>query len=182
MPLSRNLIWSGIFAPHPIFFFEMENPVSITRLTYISKYRVHYGDKKPFEELHDILNSARRNNSTKNVTGALIFDDEWFVQALEGESDDVMSILRKVEADHRHIDVKIIETATVPSRCFGNWWMGGLVRSGKTASLFVPYLVDGRFDPSHMTADQILSLMVALTAAGADRELAPNANDQVKVA
>jgi hypothetical protein len=146
--------------------------MSLVRIVYLSKYKLlpSFGDY--MGQLKDILASAQRNNEPRNVTGALLFDDEYFVQALEGEEADVKVIFGKICQDNRHFDITVVEKANVPSRLFANWWMAGLLKAGKTAALFEPYQRDGRFDPLKMTANEILSLMQALTAAGLDRRLA----------
>ena len=149
--------------------------MSLIRIVYISKYKLHKIVDEYIDTLTDILRSAQRNNKPRNVTGALLFDDEYFVQALEGEEADVKAIFDKICKDDRHFQITCIEKTAVKARIFGNWWMAGLLKSGKTAALFEPYQRDGRFDPSKMTADEILSLMQALTEAGLDRRLAADA-------
>ena len=146
--------------------------MALTRLIYFSEYRISVAAKRPMQVLNEILDSSIRNNQPRNVTGALIFDSDWFVQTLEGERADVLAIFKKIEQDKRHAHVTLVEVKSVDERHFGNWWMGALVRNSKTAAIFDPYLRDGRFDPANMTGDEILSLTIALAEAGVGRRLA----------
>jgi hypothetical protein len=144
----------------------------LVRIIYLSKYKLLPSFADYMGQLKDILASSQRNNKPRNVTGALLFDDEYFVQALEGDEADVKVIFDKICQDDRHFNLTVVEKANAPSRVFANWWMAGLLKAGQTAALFEPYQRDGRFDPLKMTANEVLSLMQALTVAGVDRRLA----------
>jgi hypothetical protein len=126
--------------------------MSLIRIVYVSKYKIppRLGFGAYIKDIKDILASAQRNNKARNVTGALLFDDAFFVQALEGEEADVKAIFAKIGADQRHYEITAIMEAAAPSRLFGNWWMAGLLKSGMTASLFELYRRDGKFDPSKL--------------------------------
>lgn len=97
----------------------------------------------------------------------------WFLQALEGQRDVVWKTFKRIEEDERHSDVMIVEVTDVPTRLFGNWWMGLAQLDEGTAPTFKPYLQDGRLKPHEMTAQQILALMIDLSKIGLSRELLP---------
>jgi len=146
--------------------------MAVQRLAYFSSFGLEPGRGYLIRQLNDILRVSNRNNQTKGITGALIFDMNWFVQVLEGDRDVVWSVFQKIERDERHRDVKLVEFVTVPGRYFGNWWMGCAEFNEDLAATFRPYLRNGQFHPPDMSALEILSLMVDLSLIGYTRELA----------
>jgi hypothetical protein len=102
----------------------------------------------------------------------LVFDDPWFLQALDGERSKVWQTLRRIEDHERHANVVVVEAIEVPTQTFGNWWMGFAVRNEDTVAIFVPYLSNGLLRPHDMSATAIVSLMMALAKAGLSRKLA----------
>lgn len=75
-------------------------------------------------EVDSILATARRRNPASNVTGAMLFNEDWFVQLLEGEEADVRSTFDRIASDPRHEDVELLVDGTVPGRQFPDWSMG----------------------------------------------------------
>lgn len=75
-------------------------------------------------EVDSILATARRRNPAVNVTGAMLFNEDWFVQLLEGDEADVRSTFERIAADPRHEEVEMLVDGKVPGRRFPNWSMG----------------------------------------------------------
>ena len=88
-------------------------------------YRSHslIADDERREELGAIFTTARRSNRGRGITGALMITDTAFVQALEGEEDEVRALFRKISYDPRHEEVAILEEGDTPGRTFGRWAM-----------------------------------------------------------
>ena len=81
-------------------------------------------EKVTEEDLLDILDAARRNNSSMDLTGMLLHCEGSFFQVLEGTEENVHAIYEKICRDDRHDAItKIIEEA-IPERSFGEWTMG----------------------------------------------------------
>ncbi len=76
------------------------------------------------EALDEILEQSRANNSKLDVTGILLFDMGAFFQVLEGDSDTVESLYRRIEADERHKNVVKLISEPIEERSFGEWSMG----------------------------------------------------------
>jgi len=74
-------------------------------------------------QVDDILSTSRRHNSEVSVTGALLFNEDWFVQYLEGAQDAVRAIFARIEADSRHEGVKILFEGFTTERRFPEWSM-----------------------------------------------------------
>lgn len=76
------------------------------------------------EELEDILEKSRKNNLENNVTGLLIVKGRTFLQCLEGEKVDVMTIYNKILEDDRHINIIDLMEENIEERLFPEWSMG----------------------------------------------------------
>ena len=74
--------------------------------------------------LLDILRISRERNTEVGVTGVLLYDQQTFIQVLEGEERDVEETFQRITHDNRHTDVITISTFNIPSRQFGDWSMG----------------------------------------------------------
>lgn len=90
-------------------------------------YQVIYSSKASapmsIAGLQEILVDARAGNEARNVTGALVFVDGFFLQVLEGEKDTVLALVRNIVADSRHTDAKVFHEMEVDHRMFGTWRM-----------------------------------------------------------
>ncbi len=145
--------------------------MSITRLLYFSENQIDPAQGSMLSQLGTILSASNRNNKARGLTGALVFDDLWFLQALEGDRTIVWRAFEAIGRDERHTNVQLVEMSAAPERLFGNWWMGFAGKSAASASAFSPYLVNGKLQPHSMSAGEILSLMVALAGLGLARTL-----------
>lgn len=96
----------------------MENP--LIQLCYVStSLRLVSRD-----DLTDILQSARRNNAQRNITGLLLYKDMSFLQILEGRRADVSDVYETIKSDPRHHRINTLFDNEVPEREFGEWAMG----------------------------------------------------------
>ena len=92
---------------------------NLTQLIYVSAQT----SKNSAMDLIDIQEVASKNNKLNSVTGLLLYKEETFMQLIEGPSEEVRSLFKKIETDHRHKNiVKIIEEP-IAKRSFKNWSM-----------------------------------------------------------
>ena len=145
--------------------------MSLARLIYISENQIDPARGSVVRQLGTILSASNRNNSALGITGALVFDDRWFLQALEGERRAVWATFERIGEDERHAGTHLIELIGVEQRLFGNWWMGVATRTAATEAAFRPYMRDGFFAPEAMSARQILDLMLSLSRIGLRRDM-----------
>ncbi len=90
------------------------------RILYTSSATKIFEDK----ELEEILEKSRTNNQKKEVTGLLIVKGRTFLQCLEGEKDDVLSIYEKISNDERHTNIIDLFEEDIDERLFPKWSMG----------------------------------------------------------
>lgn len=76
------------------------------------------------DELLEVLNVSRRNNPKVDVTGLLLYQNQQFVQVLEGPEAAVRETFERIKQDQRHQDVRIAIENEVTEREFGDWEMG----------------------------------------------------------
>jgi hypothetical protein len=146
--------------------------MTLTRLIYYSEYQIVRGEISALGQLTSILRSANRNNRAHEITGALIFDDLWFIQVLEGNREEVWRTFQRICQDERHSNVVLVEMREVEERQFANWWMGLATRNDHTEAAFAPYLRNGHLSPPTMSVDMMLKLMVELAKLGLSRQVA----------
>ena len=98
---------------------SMETKMPVHQLIYVS-----LAQKKMLKsDLYIILRKARKNNEHSDVTGLLVYSDEYFIQVLEGKKEVVKNLFKKISEDTRHSDIQILEERETSERAFLNWKM-----------------------------------------------------------
>jgi len=82
-------------------------------------------------ELEEMLAESRVRNRVYGITGVLLFVDGAFLQILEGEKEDVLGLMERIERDPRHHGVKVFYEEEVPERAFPSWSMAYLSPSAE---------------------------------------------------
>lgn len=93
--------------------------MSINQLVYISQAT----RKMSSTELNDILNTAKNNNQSIDVTGSLFYNGGWFLQVLEGPLATLNALYNKIEKDPRHKNSRILYNEPAKFRTFTRWSM-----------------------------------------------------------
>ncbi|HEY3350195.1 MAG TPA: BLUF domain-containing protein [Thermoanaerobaculia bacterium] len=77
-------------------------------------------------ELEGMLAESRIRNKAHGISGVLIFVDGAFLQVLEGEKNDVLDLMGRIDRDPRHRGVKVFYEQDVDDRAFDSWSMAYL--------------------------------------------------------
>jgi hypothetical protein len=77
-------------------------------------------------DLKDILLKSQENNEQLGITGLLVMASGKFLQALEGPSDALNALYRKILRDSRHQNSRIVSYTAIHDRHFGEWSMRGI--------------------------------------------------------
>ncbi len=93
--------------------------MSLHQLIYVSKATQEMSQS----ELVEILNIAKKNNASIDVTGSLFYNGGWFLQVLEGELNTLKKLYAKISLDKRHSSAKEIYCEPAERRTFGQWTM-----------------------------------------------------------
>ncbi|MGI9382857.1 MAG: BLUF domain-containing protein [Methyloligellaceae bacterium] len=131
------------------------------RLIYYSRNAVPESEAPQRAELKGIIESCRRNNPPLGVTGALLFNQTYFAQVLEGDRKAVTETFCRIANDSRHSDLVILEARPIRRRRFADWSMG-FVSAAATEEVHRRYCISNQFNPAKMTADSLLGFMVEL--------------------
>lgn len=96
---------------------------NLFRLVYCSRNRIAGTNTEVVAELQSILASARKNNPSLDLTGALLYNTGNFAQVLEGPLASIERIFEVIQRDPRHSEVTVIHTGPASQRDFPDWSM-----------------------------------------------------------
>jgi len=126
----------------------------LTRLLYFSRV-----NSEMDQDIEQILSSAREQNSSRNITGALWFDGDYFVQALEGGRYAVSETYHRIAADKRHSDIELASCEMVDSRLFHKWRMAYFADTQENRDLITKYSGHNQLMPEKMSARSLLHVL-----------------------
>ena len=126
-------------------------------LTYFSRNLIRGTEADLRAEIVRILDSARRNNPRRNITGALLFTHGCFAQVLEGEFDNVEASFTRIQRDPRHADVRILQFEPIKARMFADWSMAFAGADGAEHRLGLEGLLH---DPSRVASGEAGRLVI----------------------
>ena len=106
----------------------------LAHLAYVSSRKTNCTE----EEIENILSSCKKNNPPLNITGVLISSDTKFIQYVEGESSQLMSLYDKIKKDIRHEKVVMISYSPISEKIFPSWHMA----NRKLSSGGIDFLTD----------------------------------------
>jgi hypothetical protein len=138
--------------------------MSLSRIVYFSQNKIEPAERDT--QVGELQRVAISRNRRRNITDALVYDDRWFAQALDGEIQFVEEILDSILRDTRHANVKITSTTIVSERLFGKWSMGIAARTLETEPLFGLHWLSASRNPSIISEKSLLELMVELGQQG----------------
>lgn len=74
-------------------------------------------------EIQNILDSCKRNNPSKDITGVLLHSENHFIQYLEG-SKEIINLYDLIKEDTRHKNAVLLSYGPLKERVFPAWHMG----------------------------------------------------------
>jgi len=131
----------------------------ILRLTYVSRHNAENSNI----EVTRILSQSRRNNERDGITGALVINDEYFLQSIEGSRPVINALFRKLVNDKRHHALQVIECSEVEERLWSKWSMKHLAPSEQDREYVRKFSAGTVFDPYIMSTSQILRFIETLS-------------------
>ena len=75
-------------------------------------------------DLSQILTKSRFNNTSRNITGLLLYNGGNILQILEGDEEKVMNLYEHIEKDERHNGLIKTVSGFCDERNFPDWSMG----------------------------------------------------------
>ena len=92
-------------------------------LCYRSETTREWDSSQLFNDLGDILKTARGKNMASDITGALLYSHGYFCQILEGPKEEVLALYNKIKTDPRHAEVTVLSAGWRQHRSFRSWAM-----------------------------------------------------------
>jgi hypothetical protein len=129
------------------------------RIIYVSRNLVPPAEAEA--EVQRILAACRRHNAACDVTGALLFTEDAFAQALEGPMAAVGEVFDRIQMDPRHDEVVVLEAGAAPARAFGEWRMAYAGRTLDASARYAALLGHG---PAGAAAEGVLRLLHGVVA------------------
>ncbi|MHA7871192.1 MAG: BLUF domain-containing protein [Hyphococcus sp.] len=80
-------------------------------------------------ELIALVQRAKMYNQAASLTGFILYDEDYFLQWLEGPEAELRRAFDRISRDQRHDDIEILSDGEIPARLFGGW---NLMLSSKT--------------------------------------------------
>ena len=138
----------------------ISNSRSLHRLIYCSRHLLRPGDED--EQLGEIIRASVQNNRDASLTGLLLLHGDYFVQALEGPVEAVLTIYGRIGDDRRHEETKVLAAGPDNTREFSNWNM--CARRITPADTAILEILErrGPFDPTRLSGRAALSLLTAV--------------------
>ncbi|MET3497568.1 BLUF domain-containing protein [Variovorax boronicumulans] len=100
------------------------------------------GQELPATTVGAIVTRARVRNAVQGITGLLVFDGMRFCQHLEGPREAVQTLMRRIESDPRHVEVRVLYEGPLAERRYSGFGMG-LAESEGTDLMAGVHALDG---------------------------------------
>lgn len=75
------------------------------------------------EDVEGILSGSAQNNPARGVTGLLLYNGRNFLQLLEGEQAELVTLMSRIGKDPRHSGVSILHSSAIDQRTCPYWSM-----------------------------------------------------------
>ena len=132
----------------------------LVRLLYASQ------PAKPLDNgiVDSILETSRKNNPARGITGLLCFGEGLFMQVLEGGRDEVCELYNTIVRDARHANVRLLSYEEIPERRFGSWTMGQVNIAKVNPALLLKYAEKAVLNPFTSSGRASMALLEELIA------------------
>lgn len=128
-------------------------------LTFIGKK----SEKNNGIELARILEQWRRNNEKSDVTSALVINDNYLIQNIEGSRPVINEVLVKLISEYPHLLPHVIDVEEIEERRWSGFLIKYLTTSAQDEEHTLKSLSAGAdFNPYLMKNDQITSFVQAI--------------------
>lgn len=114
-----------------------------------------------FETMKEILSVSQQRNSAVKLSGALIYDNNIFLQWLEGDAQAIRSAFKRISGDPRHCKIQLLSVRKLEQRWFPDWSMTAVVTQDQKLRGFnlVPHLSVGQFNPYMWSEEDVAVFM-----------------------
>lgn len=115
------------------------------------------------QDLKSILDCARSNNSDLGICGMLCYENNYFLQVLEGDRAKVSELFIDIADDPRHDEIELLGFEYIEKPLFDNWKMGYAGGSPIFQKMLEKLEMDA-FEPGKLTPRQALAFLHHLSS------------------
>lgn len=133
---------------------------TLHRLLYTSRIAIPPADLQ--DEIGQIIQASIRRNREVAITGLLLVHDGWFLQALEGPAEAVLTTYGRICGDRRHSDAKVIHAGPAEARSFADWNMCARSITPADDAILDTLRIRSRFEPQDLGPRAALRLLQAV--------------------
>ncbi|MDB5647277.1 BLUF domain-containing protein [Methylobacterium sp.] len=137
--------------------------MSVSQIVFYSHNLLTLQGDAMREMVRDILASCSRYDRASGFTGALIFNEKFFLQGMEGETAALSEQLWTLAADSRHNAMVLVSARVVERREFRGWTVGYAGRSEALDELYLQFGPKAKLDPTTMSISGAVGLLQAFT-------------------
>ncbi|KWR76371.1 BLUF domain-containing protein [Cupriavidus sp. IDO] len=132
----------------------------LVRLLYASRAR------EPIDAamLDAILATSLERNPRHGITGVLCHGNGIFMQALEGDRQEVSHLYQAITRDPRHHDVVLLHFEEICGRDFSGWAMGQVNTARLNTATLLKFSARAELDPYRTSGLASLALLKELIA------------------
>lgn len=112
--------------------------------------------------VENIVKQSRINNRALGITGLLCFDNNSFLQCLEGSRDSINMLYAKILSDPRHSEALLLDYSQIHTRNFPYWEMGLALPTRSKRPIYLKYSVAEEFNPFLMSGCSAKEMLVEL--------------------
>ena len=112
--------------------------------------------------VYDILKHSTHYNTQHSITGMMVFNSRYFVQAIEGPQTPILVLCEKIQRDKRHRNFVVLGHEKIAKRTWANWSMSLVTPTPANRQIFEQFNTHNGFDPYRLTFNQAHSLLLQL--------------------
>lgn len=129
--------------------------MNLVRMIYVSAI----ADRTDSEAIQKILTTAKKNNDKHDLTGLLVFNSKYYLQAIEGGREPVNVLLGNLFTDQRHTGMLVLGLEQIHQRVFSSWSMEFKEASSASRQIMLRNGSSRIFSPYEMTYQSALSFL-----------------------
>jgi Sensors of blue-light using FAD len=114
-------------------------------------------------DIKELMRLAQLRNRKDDLTGALLFHEGYFVQALEGVANVVDACMARIRADSRHVQIEQRESLYTNIRMFPSLWMPMTVGTDVDKALLASFSYRTGFPPDVFPTGKLERLLVTIS-------------------
>jgi len=110
------------------------------------------------QEINEILTVSYNHNGSKNISGALIYVQGYFIEAITGYKSAIEKTYEHIKKDTRHEDVITISASEIQEPPFQEWSMS-FVNPSAYKNIIEPIVKTKKLNPYFLDKDTVLQIL-----------------------